>query len=204
MQKLAQQLYQENKSSFDLLSNKRPVSGFETAVSSLFGQEAQPKKTVKLGGTEYNYSSRTGDRVRFLPAQWVEALEGNPASWQGCENWWAGFPLIAWVEINVVDGIRAQLKLNAELGPISDYQARTKLVQTLGLASSQRNLERIQFPKSAMDKSSLYSQFFRRNTVPVRDFRDASEIERQFLKLIADFRREFEMIASAIRETTHS
>lgn len=196
---LARQLFRDQKKVLDLIRRDRPGSGFETAVFCLFGVKPERGKTVRIGKHEFKYSSHEKSLVSFLPARWREELDRTKSAWSGCENWWAGYPLIAWVEIRASDdGMTAHLKLHAEVGPISDHKVRKGIIEAIRVAASAKGLERIQFPVGASDKGRLYSRFLRENSIAVSDSRNADEIVKRFTELIAGFEAEFELVSSVI------
>lgn len=176
---LARQLVRDQKKMLDLIKRDRPESGFATAVFRLFGDRPKRGKTIRIGKHEFQYSSHEKSLVSFLPARWHEELDKTKEAWSGCENWWAGYPLIAWVEIRASDdGTTAHLKLHAEVGPVSDHKLRKGIIEAIRVAASAKGLERIQFPVGASDKVRLYSRFLRGNSIAVSDVRNADEIEK--------------------------
>ncbi|NSX87680.1 hypothetical protein G6L86_18920 [Agrobacterium tumefaciens] len=196
---LARQLFRDQKKVLDLIKRDRPDSGFATAVFRLFGDKPERGKTVRIGKHEFDYSSHEKSLVSFLPARWREELDKTKGAWSGCENWWAGYPLIAWVEIRAADdGTTAHLKLHAEVGPVSDHKVRQGIIEAIRMAASAKGMERIQFPVGASDKGRLYSRFLRENPITVSDIRNADEIEKKFVELIAGFEPEFELVSSVI------
>jgi hypothetical protein len=90
------------------------------------------------------------------------------------------------------------LKLNAEIGPIANQKARKGIITAIKLASSARTLGRIRFQAGASDEGRLYSRFLRKNSVGLTDCYNTGEIERNLVKLVADFEPEFELVASII------
>lgn len=200
---LARQLFRDQKKVLDLIKRDRPGSGFATAVFRLFGDKPERGKTVRIGKHEFNYSSHEKSLVSFLPARWREELDKTKGAWSGCENWWAGYPLIAWVEIRAADdGTTAHLKLHAEVGPVSDHKVRQGIIEAIRMAASAKGMERIQFPVGASDKGRLYSRFLRENPITVSDIRNADEIEKKFVEVIAGFEPEFELVSSIIPNFT--
>lgn len=200
---LARQLFRDQKKVLDLIKSDRPGLGFEIAVFRLFGDKPERGKTVRIGNREFRYSSHEKNVVSFLPARWREELDRTKGAWSGCENWWAGYPLIAWVEIRAADdGTAAHLKLHAEVGPVSDHKVRKGIIGAIRVAASAKGFERIQFPVGASDKGRLYSRFLRENSITVSDIRNADEIEKKFVELIAGFEPEFELVSSVIPKFT--
>lgn len=196
---LTRQLYRDQKKVLDLIREHSPGSGFEPAVRRLFGDKPERGKTVRIGNREFKYSSLAKNLVSFLPARWHEELDKTKDAWLGCENWWAGYPLIVWVEIRASDdGTTGHLTLNAEVGPISNHKFRKGIIEVIKVAASAKGLERIQFPAGASDKGRLYSRFLRKNKIAVNDIRSTDEMERRFAELVVGFGPEFELVARVI------
>jgi hypothetical protein len=203
MQNLAPQLYGHNKKMLDLFTENRSGSGFEKAVRRLFGDAPGQEKPIRIGTIEVIYSELGNNRLSFLPGRWKEELDKTKGTWAGCANWWAGYPFIAWVEARPSDdGNTGYLKLNAEVGPISDHTTRRGIIQAIQLAASARRMERIQFPDGASDKQCLYSRFLRKNSVAV-EISDTSEVQNRILQLVASYEPEFELVASVIPQFSH-
>ncbi|RAL95200.1 hypothetical protein [Agrobacterium sp. MS2] len=196
---LARQLYRDQRNVLDLIREPRAGLGFEPAVHRLFGDNPEQGKIVRIGNREFKYSSRAKNLVSFLPARWHEELDKTKDAWLGCENWWAGYPLIVWVEIRTSDdGTTGHLTLNAEVGPVSNHKVRKGIIEAIKVAASGNGLERIQFPAGASDKGRLYSRFLWKNKIAVNDIRSTDEMERRFAELVVGFEPEFDMIASVI------
>ncbi|MEY9563922.1 hypothetical protein [Sinorhizobium fredii] len=196
---LARQLFRDQRKVLDLIKKDRSGPGFATAVFRLFGDKPERGKTVRIGKHELKYSSHEKSLVSFLPAQWREELDKTKGAWSDCENWWAGYPLIAWVEIRASDdGTTAHLKLHAEVGPVSNHKVRKGIIEAIRVAAYAKGLERIQFPVGASDRGRLYSRFLRENSIAISDSRNADEIAKRFTELIASFEPEFELVSSVI------
>ncbi|WP_439624006.1 hypothetical protein [Shinella sp.] len=199
MENSIRQLYRDQKKILDLIRQDSPGSGFESAVRRLFGDKCKGGKTIRIGNREFKYSKLAKNLLSFLPARWHEELDKAKHAWPGCENWWAGYPLIAMVEMRVNDdGIAGFLKLNAEVGPISDHKVRKGIIEAIQTAATEEGLERIQFPTGASDKGRLYSRFLRENSIALSDIRDVNDVEKKFTELVTGFEPEFELVASVV------
>lgn len=199
METLARQLYRDHKKALDLIKEHGSGSAFESAVRRLFGDNLLRGKAVRIGNGEFIYSELAKSHVSFLSAQWQKALEKTRNKWRGCENWWAGYPLITWVEIRAGDdGIKGYLKLNAEVGPVSDHSVRKVIIESIKATASAKGSDRIEFQAGASDKGRLYSRFLRKNSITVNDIRDTDQIVRNFVELVDRFEPEFDLIASVI------
>jgi hypothetical protein len=199
IEKLAQQFFRENKKALDLVAHPKPDSGFAMAVRRLLGDGAQSEKPFRIANRDYLCARIDKNRVAFLPAQWQEELDRTNGAWSGCENWWAGYPFIVWIEIRAGDdGATGYLRLNAEVGPISDQRARKGIIEAIKAAVSASTFERIHFEAGASDKGRLYSRFLRKNSIPVSNIYDANEVEKKFIQLLADFEPVFQLVADVI------
>lgn len=199
MENLARQFYRDHKQVMGLLTERSAASGFGLAVQRLFGDNPEREKTIKIGSGQFTHSAIQKSLVSFLPARWREELDKTKGTWPGCDNWWAGYPFIAWVEIRAGDdGITGLLKLNAEVGPISNHKARKGIIEAIQVAASVKGLDRIQFPAGASDERGLYSRMLRKNSGAVKDIRDTDGVESGITQLMADFEPEFDLVASVI------
>jgi hypothetical protein len=92
-----------------------------------------------------------------LPTAIIFAQELIRIAWLFClrngrKNWWAGYPFIVWIEIRAGDdGATGYLRLNAEVGPISDQRARKGIIEAIKAAVSASTFERIHFEAGASD-----------------------------------------------------
>lgn len=199
MEKLARQFFRDNKKVLDLITERSSDSGFAPAVHRLFGDNPERGKSVRIGNRKFIHTSIAKNLVSFLPARWHEELDKTKSTWPGCENWWAGYPFISWVEKRDGDeGTKGYLRLHAEVGPISNHQVRKGIIEAITVTASAKGLRRIRFPVGASDEGRLYSRFLRQNSTAVNDIRDTHEIERKFVQLVADFEMEFELVATVI------
>ncbi|MFJ6324051.1 MULTISPECIES: hypothetical protein [unclassified Rhizobium] len=200
MENMARQLFRDHKRVLDLVTEPRPGSGFALAVQRLFGESPAQGKLARIGNRGFLYSGLAHNLVSFLPEEWREEFDKAEGPWRGCENWWSGYPFIAFVEWRGDGGTDGYLKLNMEVGPISNHKVRKDVITTIKAAALAARLERIQFQAGAADKGRLYSRFLRKNSAAVNNIHDTDEMERKLVKLIADFRPEFELVASVISQ----
>jgi len=157
MENPIRRLYRDQKKTLDLIRRGGPVSGFEPTVRRLFGDKPNRGKTVRIGNREFKYAGNAKNLVSFLPARWAEELAAREGAWLGCENWWAGYPLIVLMEMRVGDdGVAGFLRLSAEVGPVSDREARKGIIEVIRSAAAAKGVERIQFQADALDERRLY------------------------------------------------
>ncbi|MFS2154422.1 hypothetical protein [Rhizobium sp. Rhizsp42] len=199
MEKLARRFYRDHRKVLGLVTERSPGWGFPEAVRRVFGAEPRPGKAVRIGNRNFIYSSQSDNLVSFLPARWRDAVDGAKGRFPGCEKWWAGYPFITWVEVRANnDGTSGYLKLNAEVGPISDHDARARLIEAVTLAASAGDWQRIRFETKSADASRLYSRFLRMNSLVLDDIRDPDETEQKLIRLVTDFEPEIEMVGTAL------
>jgi len=204
MENLARQLYRDHKKALDFIIEHGSGSDFALAAHRLFGENPEPGEIVTINRREFIYTGLAKSLVSFLPACWREELNRVSESWFGCENWWAGYPFITWIEIRAdEDGRKGHLKLNAEVGPLSSHKVRKGIIEAIKAGAAERGLTRIQFQAGASDEGRLYSRFLRKNTVPVNDIYDTDELERRMVQLLAEFEAEFELIGHVIPQFVH-
>lgn len=201
MENLARQLYRDHKKALDFIVEHGSGSDFSLAVHRVFGENPKRGDIVTIGGYEMAYFDRSKSIVSFLPVRWREVLDRSKLEWSGCENWWAGYPLITWVEMRPSeDGAKGHLKLTAEVGPISNHRIRKGIIDAIKAAASEKQLGRIQFQTGASDEGRLYSRFLRKNTDSVNDINDTDELEKSLRELIEKFQPEFDLVAHAIQQ----
>ncbi|MBZ7927533.1 hypothetical protein LAC79_38010 (plasmid) [Ensifer adhaerens] len=204
LENLARAFYRDHKKVLGLIKEDNAGSGFEPAVHRLFGNNPAREKLVRIGNSEFMFSGLTRSQVSFLPARWRQEFDKTRSTWRGCENWWAGYPLISLVELRAGDlDAKGYLRLNAEVGPVSNHRVRAGIIEAISTAASAKGLKRIQFLPGASDKGRLYSRFLRRNSIALSDISDPGEIERKFVELINGFDAEFELVAGAIAQFRH-
>ncbi|QVQ36533.1 PD-(D/E)XK nuclease family protein [Pseudochrobactrum algeriensis] len=199
MENLARKLYRDHKKVLDFIIEYGAGSDFQLAVHRVLGDNVKRGDLVKVDNAQLMYWGLAKNFVSFLPSNWFDALDRTNRVWPGCENWWAGSPVIVWVEVwSVDDSARGHLKLVAEVGPISDYQLRLSFIEALKSAAHDANMDRIYFQSNATEEGRLYSKFLRENTIAVFDVHDTNEMEKKFRQLLMEFEPEIKLIADII------
>lgn len=201
MKKTTQQIYRDSKKLLGLFNERAPDGGFDGALRRLFGDQPKQMARTSIGGDDFLYAGSSKDLIALLPSSWKEAFDQTEQKWPGCEKWWAGYPLIAIIEIKSGDdGMKGHLKLNAEVGPISVHEIRQAAIGAIKAAATEEKLDRIHFQSDATEKGRLYSRFLRKNTLAVGDIRRADDIESKLKTLVGEFKPEFELITSVLRQ----
>jgi len=200
MEKLARQLYRDHRKVLDFILEHGAASDFVLATHSLFGDNPEHGKTFLVKGVNYVYTGLNARMFSFIPESWYEALGQFGRSWKGCEDWWAGLPLICWVEIGKhSDKKGGFLKLTAEVGPLSNYQFRKTLIESIE-AKNDGNQLNISFSKAAKVEGAQFSRFFRRNTISIEDIQNSEDIFVKTEELMNKFKAEFDAVAQILPE----
>lgn len=200
MERLARDLYRNHRRVLDFVVEHGARSDFALAAESLFGDVAKHTNgSVVVAGQSISRSDISKNYVSFVPDSWYAALGGGSYSWPGCEKWWMGLPLIAWLECyGSPDSSAGSVKLVMEVGPLSSHEFRRELIQQLQNEAETQDLTRIKFQKSAADEGKKYSRFLAKNSVSLRDMQNVDEIEEAMRKLMERFKPEFEMVAQVL------
>lgn len=199
MAKLARQLYKDHKKALDFVWDHGASNDFGIAVHQLFGDDAEYPEIISIGKNEYAFNELSVDNVSFLPRSWFQALGGDDYHWPGCENYWASFPLIVWIQIiDSSDGLKGHLRLHAEIGPITDHEFRKSLIESIQKLSEEKDLPRIRFQRGAAEEGKKYSKFLKKNTIEIKDSHDSEEISAAMVKLLERFQPEFGAIAEVL------
>ncbi|MDE2115902.1 MAG: hypothetical protein KGJ29_13655, partial [Hyphomicrobiales bacterium] len=193
---LARKLYRDHKKVIDFVVEQGAGSDFAVAARSIFGDNPKPlSETKEVAGMHLLFSGLTNNTVSFVPQSWFNALQASSNNWPGCENWWAGLPVILWLEIITEgDGMKGKIKLSAEVGPLSPLQERARLINHI----KSIHLDNIQFQSGAADAGRKYSRFFKKNTIGVDDVQASEEIERKIRALIERFSNEINAVSGAL------
>lgn len=200
MENLARQLYRDHKKVLDFILEHGAGSDFALAAHRLFGNNPEHGQTFDVKGRSYVYTGLNDRHFSFIPVSWHDALGKFGRSWKGCENWWAGLPLICWIEIDKHNNKNGgYLKLTAEVGSLHDYEFRKALIENIAALNRDNQLN-IAFSKGATVEGAKFSRFFRSNTVNVDDIQNSEEIFVKIEALLNKFRAEFDAVASVLPE----
>lgn len=135
----------------------------------------------------------------FLPDAWAKSFDSGRQHWWGCEAWWAGYPIIALVELRrSSDDCRWQLRLNCELGPLCPLDLRRELIGTIKRFAAQDHLDRIQFTGKATKARSLYSRFLKGATLDLERADDAGLITHQIAHLLERVEPELKVVTRSV------
>lgn len=178
------------------------MSAFEPAVDRLFGRSTARGNPVMIGTRRFSQVAVKMDLVALMPEEWKQELTKTQQIWTGCEKWWAGYPLVASVELrkSSAEGTTGQLRLNAEVGPLADRKVRKVMIMAISKSASISDHIRIRFAENATRPGQLYSRFFQDNSVDIRDMSDADELQREMVRLFCSFEPEFTAVSRALRQ----
>ena len=198
--KLAKRLYRDHRKVLDFVVKHGASTEFAVAAESVFGEDVEKLAEVTTeDGGRWIFGSGGSDRVSFLPKAWFDALGGKGGLWKGCESWWMGYPLIVWLQLlKGNEGRRGRIALYAEVGPLTDHDLRTRLIEAIERLAGERGLERIRFAQDAAAEGRRFSRFLKKNILPVEDVQDHELIAQTMRKALGDFRPEFEVVASVL------
>ncbi|MGS0467898.1 PDDEXK-like family protein [Cobetia marina] len=146
MEKLARQLYRDHRRVLDFIVEHGKSTDFLIACEAVFGEMVTSGDIVGVEKCQYVIKHSDSNRFSFLPKTWNEAFEKNSLSWSGCENWWAGFPMIMWLQLTSdTDGGSGQVRLYAEVGPLSSHDLRHDLIEGIKSIAQEKKFEANRF-----------------------------------------------------------
>jgi hypothetical protein len=201
MEKLAKQLYREHRKVLAFVMEHGSASVLSVAVESLFGPNLERLTKVQLDGHDYRFNRGSGQFVSLLPEAWYQSLGEDRYGWKGCENWWAGYPVVVWFQLWAkADGKTGNLGIYAEVGPLTDYEFRRDLIAAIQSAGSELTKNRIRFSKAASDEGKRFSRFLKDNVMQIEDVQDAEEISEAIRNLLKKFKPEFDAVAGVLTD----
>ena len=206
MEILARDLYRKHKQSLDFIIKHGANTDFAFAAHTIFGAKPEYPNQVEIEGNQFIFHNLNNQTVSFLPLEWFNAFGGNDTKWHGCDKWWAEFPLVSWITLHPnTDNNEGQLKLYAEVGPLSDYEFRLKLMEEIERIAAEQNFKTIAFNKNAKNEGAKYSKFFkgRLAVLQINDINDSDEIAKGIKKLLSSYRKEFHAISTILDQFQH-
>lgn len=200
--KLARELYREHRRALEFITQTGSVTDFGSACESLFGDPSSYPSEVDIGECKFKVFNATSNRISLLPTSWISELEKKDGGkeWWGCQEWWAGYPLILWLELRKDEGKDSgkdsgKVTLFAEVGPVVPHEKRNQLIAKINTAPSKR----IGFQKNAVSEGAKYSRFFKSNNAVVSDVTDPEQIKNAMKKLLMDFGVEINAVTEALK-----
>lgn len=195
MEKLARQLYRSHKKALNFIIENGSTTDFEISVEAVVGDDAEYNAIFKVERSDFRFFWKNKYQFSFLPEAWIQHLGGDQLSWAGCENWWAGYPLICWCELHPShEGASGRLRLIAEVGPLSDHEFRKALIEHIAGIG----LKNVGFQKGATDNGKKYSRFLKGAEAHISDVQNIEEIERAIRAIISKFNGTFNEIAPVL------
>ena len=199
LEKLAKQLYRDHRKVIDFVVEHGSTTEFAIAAESVFGESLEYLTETKVNKQRFAFDEMGNDYVSFLPWEWYEAFGEEECEWEGCNDWWAGYPLAARVSLlKAQSGSGGRVALYAEVGPLADHDLRAEIINALIDVSKKKGLSRIRFQAGAADEGRRYSRFLRKNFVDIDDVQDPEKIAAAIKKLLKEFKPEFEAVGSVL------
>lgn len=204
MELLAKKLYRSHRKVLDFIMDHGATTEFTMAAEAVFGPDLDYGDEVEVKGLgRYMFSWNSDRQFSFLPAEWRRHLGGDKRLhlWKGCEKWWAGYPLICWFQLDDAgDGMKGQLRLFAEVGPLSDHEMRLTLIDGIRGAAKKGAGEEIQFRANADRPGARYSKFLRStaNSIPIADISDMELLEQAMRRLLEKFQGPCDAVAKSL------
>lgn len=199
MEKLARQLYRDHSRVLDFVVEHGKRTDFLIACEAIFGEAPERGARIGDGVQSYVFKRSDASTFSFLPLRWYEALGCDKFFWHGCENWWAGFPIAMWVQLTPDgDGLGGQVRLYAEVGPLTDHDFRRNLIEAIKDVAKTQRLERIGFQRGAADEGKRYSKFLKKNFFPVDDVHNQDQIADAIKKALKSFQPEIDAVAKVL------
>ncbi len=202
METLARQLYRSHKKAIDFIMEHGVSTEFTFAADQVFGESLNYGDKANAEGLQIIYHQSNKHSFSFVPTSWVDALGGEKSKpWPGCENWWAGFPVICWFQLNTKDdGVKGALFLYAEVGPIEEPDDRKCLIEGIQKCAKGNLSTKIKFRADATRAGARYSKFLNGNSTPIADVSDAEAIGAGMRKLLKEFGVVFKAVEPALSE----
>lgn len=199
MEKLARQLYRDHRRTLDFIVEQGKSTDFSFACDAVFGDNLDDEAVITVGKREFVFSHSDANTFSFLPKGWFDAFGGDKFFWHGCENWWAGFPVIMWVQLTSdANGASGQVRLYAEVGPLSYHDFRRQMITAITDVAKKKSLTTIGFQRGAADEGKKYSKFFKKNTFSVDDIQDHDKIANAIKKALKSFDTEIDLVAEVL------
>jgi len=205
IQKMARELYRENRAVIDFIVEHGVDTDFTAATELLFKEELPDSysgEMITIDGMDYEYGGVSTTQFDFLPESWADELinsDGRDVLFEGCEDWWMGYPLITWIELQTDnEGQSGRVALYGEVGRVTHHETRVNLIDRIQAAADENQKWKIKFRKDVRQEGKKYSKFFYDNFQSVSDVNDAEVIAESIKKLIKRFKPEFKAIGEKL------
>lgn len=203
METLARQLYRSHKKAFDFIMEHGVSTEFSFAVEQCFGENLKSGDKVPEDEPKFLYHGGNLKQFSFVPLKWAEVLGVETLKpWNGCEKWWAGYPVICWLQLNAQsDGVKGTLSLYAEVGPMADPVERKGLIDLIKQSDAGiKGKKKIKFRASADRSGAMYSKFLTDNTISISDISDSEALISGINKLIVKFGPTFDQVGESLSQ----
>ena len=197
MERLAKELYREHRRVIDYVVEHGQNSDFGLAAESITG-DIEWLDTFKVGNRKFVHGHIGKRQFSFLPRAWYKALGEDEHDYKGCEDWWSGYPVICWFQLNEDGSGKGDLRLYAEVGPLSDPTIRSSLIEAI--IEKAGDSSRIKFQSGAAEPGRKYSKFFTKNKVTIKDTSDTDALTSAMEKMMREFGQEFDLVGKALTD----
>jgi len=184
IQRMARELYRENRAVIDFIVEHGSDTDFTAAAESLFkgDPESYEGEMITIDGADYEYGGISTTQFDFLPESWADELysgaDEKEVFFEGCEDWWMGYPLITWIELQADnEGQSGRVALYGEVGRVTHHETRVNLIDRIQAAADENQKLKIKFRKDVRQEGKKYSKFFYDN------FQSVSDVNAKLLRL---------------------
>ena len=197
-EQLARSLYRQHRKVLDFIWDYGSSTNFSMALDDAFGERWEDKGVLEVGKQSIVYMYSSGDSFSFLPLGWYEALGKDGYNWPGCDKWAAGYPVNCWIEIFYGEkGTEGSLRLFAAVGPLSNFEARKTLIESIKDTAAKKKLD-VGFQRTAAQEGKKYSKFLKNNIVAIKDVQDLEEISKGISQILRRFQPVFSELAPVL------
>jgi DNA-binding phage protein len=197
MEMLARELYRSHRKILDFVMEHGATTDFVMALEPITGKDPDHGEEFIVDDIRFTFNAHTNAQMSFLPSCWIERLGGRETKWEGCENYWARFPLICWCQLfPQSEGSSGLLRLFAEVGPVKDHEFRKNLIDKI----SKADLGNVKFQRGAAEPGKKYSKFLKKADIQIKDVHNIEEIEQGIRFLLKKFEPVIEGVAPLLDE----
>ena len=203
---LAKKLYLEHKKAIDFIVEHGAMTDFGSAVESIF-PNANKNDSFEINDKKYIYFAQNKKIVSFLPLDWKDVFDApllQPLK-EGCQNWWHGYPIICWFQLNQNENEKqdsGKLFLIAEVGPIANAELRRALIENI----EDLRDNYLAFNQRSKKDGAKYSKFFQNttkslqgNSIIISDVTSSEEISTAMEELLKRFEYPITRVTKALR-----
>lgn len=192
MGKLAMELYREHRKVIDFIVENGSRTDFVFAVEDLVGTKTESYVEFSVEGEKYIFFENWSEGFSFMPLNWYKGFGKGDYEFQfKDESWWEDLPVICWFQLGQNDN-GGKLRLYAEVGPLTDYEYRKRLIQEISSIKSKK----VGFQNGATQEHRKYSKFLKSNSVQIEDVNDSEILAEAMKNMLKSFSKEFKLIGN--------